>query len=59
MNLALDGMTKFFKSAIFAIIYIIRYKLQTRFMLTLIKIMKQNGMISVINIEFSAPSASF
>ena len=59
MNSALDGMTKLCKSAMLAISYIIRYKLQTLFMLTLMKIMKQKGMMSVINIEFWAPSAKF
>ena len=57
INSALDGMTKLCKSAMLAISYIIRYKLHTLFMLTLMKIMKQKGMISVINIEFWAPSA--
>ena len=57
INLALDGMTKLCKSAMFPTIYIIRYKLQTLFILTLMKIMKQKGMMSVINIELYAPCA--
>ena len=50
INIALDGMTKLYKSEMFAIIYIIRYKLQTRFIPIDMNTWKKSGMIRVANI---------